>query len=434
MIWLICAVALGGGFEVAQQNAAAGGTGHASTARANDASAAWFNPAALADGAGGRLAVGASLAASTIKSEALPEAEDAPWSARTEPALATPPYLYGSYAHADWVLGVAANVPFAGGVKWPENWVQRFDIISSKPMFFRVAPFFGYRVGPVRLSAGMHVDTGSVTINKATDHISEEGDVLLKLNGTGFGFDGAAYVAAGEHFGIGLSYKSRSQMPLSGDADFTVPNAFAELYPDQAVTSKWVLPDRLVLGVAYDRGPVAAFFDAGLTLWSVNQSMTMDFAEEHTTDVVQTNNWQNSVALRLGGEVKGNRYLIARLGTYVDGLLGAPPPAEYLAPSSPDMTRVGFTTGARVLIPSIVSIDVYYEHMRLLARESSSDDAPLAAYSGYAHVAGLGITIQRMELAECVLDVVPEALLPTEDVDVREFGGSEPEPWDVVEE
>ena len=158
-------MALGGGFEVAQQDAAAGGTGHAGTGRDDEASAAWFNPAALADGAGGRIALGASLAASTIKSEALAEAEDAPWSAQTEPALSTPPYLYGSFSHADWVVGVAANVPFAGGVKWAENWEQRFEIISSKPMFFRVAPFFGYAIGPVRLAAGMHVDTGSVTIN-----------------------------------------------------------------------------------------------------------------------------------------------------------------------------------------------------------------------------------------------------------------------------
>jgi long-chain fatty acid transport protein len=428
VIWLICSMALGGGFEVAQQDAAAGGTGHAGTGRDDEASAAWFNPAALADGAGGRIALGASLAASTIKSEALAEAEDAPWSAQTEPALSTPPYLYGSFSHADWVVGVAANVPFAGGVKWAENWEQRFEIISSKPMFFRVAPFFGYAIGPVRLAAGMHVDTGSVTINKATDHISEEGEVLLKMRGTGFGFDGAAYVAAGEYVGIGLSYKSRSQMPLSGEADFTVPDAFAELYPDQAVTSKWVLPDRLVLGVAYDRHSIAAFFDVGLTLWSVNQATVMDFAEEQTSDIVQTNEWQNALALRLGGEFRAHRYVDVRVGTYVDGLLGAPPPAEYLAPSSPDMTRVGFTTGARFRIPSFVNIDVYYEHMRLLGRESSSDDAPLASYSGYAHVVGLGIAFQRQGLVECV---VGDDLFLTDDV-LPDMDGVEP--WDDVKE
>ena len=44
MIWLITP-ALAGGFEVAQQGAAAGGTGHASTARGDDPAQAWFVPA-----------------------------------------------------------------------------------------------------------------------------------------------------------------------------------------------------------------------------------------------------------------------------------------------------------------------------------------------------------------------------------------------------
>ena len=38
-----------GGFELAEQAASASGAGSASTARDDDASAAWFNPAALAD-------------------------------------------------------------------------------------------------------------------------------------------------------------------------------------------------------------------------------------------------------------------------------------------------------------------------------------------------------------------------------------------------
>ena len=41
-----------GGFALTEQNAVAGGTAGASTARSDDAGAAWYNPAALADDAG----------------------------------------------------------------------------------------------------------------------------------------------------------------------------------------------------------------------------------------------------------------------------------------------------------------------------------------------------------------------------------------------
>src|SRR5690606_33403542 len=63
------ATARAGGFAVAEQSAVAGGTAGASTARSDDAGAAWYNPAALTDGGGLRLGAGFLAAMPSLHAE-----------------------------------------------------------------------------------------------------------------------------------------------------------------------------------------------------------------------------------------------------------------------------------------------------------------------------------------------------------------------------
>jgi len=390
---LIPASALAGGFEIAQQSAVAGGTAHAGTARADDPSAAWFNPAALADDGGLRLALGITLAAPRIHAAAIPSAPDAPWEADTESSLSTPPHLYLSYAGARWLLGLSFNVPFGSTMRWPADWPQRFDIVSSVSRFFRVAPFVGYRLGPVRIAVGPHFDLGSLEVLRATNHVSEEGQAHFALNAEGVGGDVSLLVAISDRLAIGACYKSRTLLTLEGDADFTVPATFAPSYPDQGLVAAWRLPDRIAVGAAY-RGPkLTVLGDLSVTLWSVNESLVLDFEDAATTDSVVTYGWRDSMAVRLGLEGQVIGPLRIRGGAYLDGIPGAPPPPENLSPSSPDATRLGFTLGAGIRPVQPLSIDLFYEHLRLLERVSTSADYPQASYRGYAHFAGLSVSL-----------------------------------------
>ncbi len=377
--------AFAGGFEVAQQGAVAGGTGHAGTARSGDAALAWLNPAALADGGGLRVAVGAALASATI--DARSTADD-PWATSTDGALGTPPHLYASYAGGPLVAGVAVNTAFAGGVRWPDDGPLRFESVESSPAFVRVAPFVGGAVGALRVAVGAHVDAGSLYVEKATDHVTDEGLARILLRGRGVGADASVHVQATEALAVGLTYKGRTRLPLAGEADFDVPDPFAARLADGDVTAAWTLPDRLALGLGLDLDRWRAVVDASLTTWSVNDALVLDFADEGTEDVVQVNDWRDSVALRGGGELDAD-VVTVRAGAYVDGLLGAPGPTSTLGPSSPDGTRVGATLGAGVALGEHVQVDAFAEHMRILERASTSLDAPEAAYRGRATVGGL---------------------------------------------
>jgi long-chain fatty acid transport protein len=385
--------AFAGGYEIVQQSAVAGGTGSASTAREDDAGAAWFNPAALADGRGLRTALGVTLAFPTLHAEGLPLAPDAPWEADTESAVSPPPHLYGSYSQDDWLVGVAANLPFASSVQWASDWQHRFDVISSEIQFFRLAPFFGWRFDPIRLAAGPQFDFGRVYLKRATNHIEQEGSSAIVLSGHGFGGHVSAFYDAAEWLAIGLSYRSRSLSSMEGDADFSVPEVFAADLPDQHVSTEWMLPDRLAAGFALRLGPVVTFLDFTAMLWSVSDTLVIHFDDPATDDRESPRNWRDSMALRFGAEWAAIDALTLRAGFYADGIPNPPPPRETLSPSSPDSTRIAGTLGASVEIADLFAVDAFYEHMRLLKRKSNGGDAPLASYSGFAHFLGLGVRL-----------------------------------------
>lgn len=383
-----------GGFEVPDQSPVAGGAGGASTARADDPSAAWYNPAALADGGGLRLGLGVLIATSSVHAESSATAPDGPWEADSESSVSLPPHIYLSFAKDDWAAGLSFNVPFGSRVYWPDDWQHRFDAIDSQTRFFRTAPFVAYRFGRLRIAAGLHVDAGILESFRATNHIVEEGSVHLRLGGVGVGGDAALFFEASDRFDIGVSYKSRTRIEMDGDVDFEVPEAFRPRFPDQQASTTLTLPDRLAIGIrARVTDDVTLLTDISLTFWSVNDRLLIDFSDELTNDADRAANWENSVALRVGAEFTPIPELTARVGFFFDGLTGAPPPQDFLSPTSPDSRRVGGSLGLSYDIGERFGVDAYYSYLKLLGEESTSLDAPLAEYDGSAHLIGIGLRV-----------------------------------------
>lgn len=386
---LLPAASRAGGYEIGPQTTVSAGTAGAGTARI-DAGAAWLNPAALADGNGLRLGLGLTVAFSTVEARGT-ETDGDRWSTATDHGASTPPHVYASFAQARWAAGLSFNVPFGSQLAWPAAGPLRYEALRSSPRFYRLAPFFAWDFGLIRLAAGPHVDFGGYEIVKATDHVTDEGEVHLSMRGVGFGGHASLFAQVTADVALGLTYKSRTTLPLAGEADFEVPAAFSSRYFDQEVEADWVLPDRLVLGMQASLGSVSLVADLGVTFWSVNDALVIDFAAEETDDTRVSQAWRDSVALRAGADWAALPELTVRAGFAVDGIFGAPAPSRNVTPTSPDGTRLQLTAGASWHIGAGFSADCFYEHLRLLSRTSTSDDAPLAAYEGWAHVMGLGL-------------------------------------------
>ena len=91
-------------------------------------------------------------------------------------------------------------------------------------------------------AGGLHLDMGDMRLSRTLDFVDAEGDVDLALRGQSIGAHlalfGQAYRDQHNQVDVGLTYKSRSTMDLSGEADFTSPDAFSMKTADQAYTQK----------------------------------------------------------------------------------------------------------------------------------------------------------------------------------------------------
>ena len=390
LLALIASTAHAGGFALVEQSAVAGGTGGAGTARSSDPAAAWYNPAALADGRGLKASAGILLAMPSLSAHAL----DGAWHQETESSLRTPPHLYLAYARGRWAAGLSFNVPFGSGVSWPEQWQGRYEIVSSSLQVFRLAPFIAWRFGRVRVSAGLHVDMAKLEIRRNLDFVDQDGEVALDFSDVGFGGHGGIYVDVHKMLSLGASYKSRTSLDLEGTARFDAPLAFSDKAFDQHANAVGMtMPDLITIGAEFrPHRRVTAVLDLGVTIWSVYERLLVDFESDKTTDSEQVNQWETSVSVRGGAEVKLLRWLDARAGIFFDP---SPVPTANLAPNSPDSNRLGVTTGLGANLPWGISFDLFYAYVHFLGQPSENDENLRAEYDGHLHMIGMGLRYRQ---------------------------------------
>ncbi|MCC7535337.1 MAG: outer membrane protein transport protein [Deltaproteobacteria bacterium] len=289
------------------------------------------------------------------------------------------------------MIGTYVGLSHASGVDWPTDWYGRFDSTGTAVRALRIAPFFGWRFGPIRVAAGPHIDFVRLGLRRRLDMVDQESRFELEAWGVGLGGDVSIFAQPIPELTLGLSYKSRTALTLEGDVDFDgTPLAFEERTRDQHASTEMTLPDRIAVGAGLHLGRVSAYLDVALTLWSVRERLRVDFENDATPDVNSPQNWHEAVNVRAGVEWRLHRLFEVRAGVYLDPTAA---PDDTLAPTTPDMTRLGFSIGGSVSPVGWLAFDVHYEHVRLLGRDTTSPDAVLAHYSGYAHVLGIGARV-----------------------------------------
>ncbi len=380
---LVGTSAYAGGLAVGEQNAVSAATGGAGTARDDDPGAAWHDPAALADGGGLRVGLSMAFAHPALSAHAM----DGSWSTDNAATWQTPPHLDASFAQDRWAAGLAVGVPFGGGVTWPAMWPGSVEAIETQLQDIRIAPFGAYSFGALRVSAGIHADFGRLQIGRGLDFIDTQGNVKMDLTGHGYGVDASAYWAARPDLGIGLVYRSRTQLDFSGPANFTAPPAFSDKTPDQTAKTSMTMPDQVVLGARWHRDRLATILDVEYTRWSVDDKTVVTFADPATPHAVQDQQWTNTFAVRGGAEYAFGA-LVARAGAYYDQ---TPVPADHLLPATPDGTRLGLTAGASYTVSPAWSADAFVEQMWVLRRETTSMVTMPATSGGTALVLGAGV-------------------------------------------
>lgn len=358
------------GYAVQNQGARAMGMGNAFTAVADDASAAWYNPAGLAFQDGGSLSVGGQYV--MPKTDFTPTAGGATY--RMDKKNHFIPYLYAGYSgDLPITLGLAVNAPFGLSTDWTNSGAP-FDatgrITFSEIKMINVNPMVAYKVNDhLSLAAGvMYYNLSSVAFDTS----------VLTQHGSGDGWGGnAAILYRGDRFSVGVSYHSRVKVGVSGTA-----TGIGVLAPfgSTTVTSSVTLPDIVKAGVAFHPAD-DLLVSAGATWFNWKTFDKLDFTRGKVLGIVPTTssvpeNWKAVTSFHLGMEWSYQENMKARFGYSFDP---SPVSNSYFSPRIPINDQHMFTVGYGYSFEK-ATIDFAYGY--LMVNDRAVAGAPDATRNG----------------------------------------------------
>src|SRR5207245_1349832 len=100
-----------------------------------------------------------------------------------------PPFTaYATYGITkDLAAGIGVFEPYGLKVGWPEGFVGRFLVQSSDLRTYWINPELAYRLGILKLGAGVQIVRGTVELNRQINFLTSEGSTNLGAAAWGVG-------------------------------------------------------------------------------------------------------------------------------------------------------------------------------------------------------------------------------------------------------
>jgi len=378
------------GLAIPEQGAAAMGMSAAMTARSEDLSAIFYNPAGIDYVENNEVLVGLTPIMPGHKFEGEGVSVD------SEQMLFFPPQLYAARRfHDRVVLGLGVYVPFGLGTDWDKTWKGRYTSTFAEIQTIYVNPTISFKVNEmISLGLGVSYINSSAQIEKMIDsgltafalgvpgadaswvsNTAFDTEFSLDGDGSGFGFNLGAIVRPIEKLQLGISYRGATDIEYEGTAKFKHPAALAaalsaSMPPSQDGTATLHLPWMLNLGATYD---ITDIWDVGVDVdlvgWSVYDELTIDFeTDQPFPEQTLAKDWDNSYVFRLGTSYDINETLKARGGFMYDQ---TPIPDETFDAQLPGNDRIGVSLGVGYKI-GIINIDASYLLLKFSDRDKDN--------------------------------------------------------------
>jgi long-chain fatty acid transport protein len=357
------AAAHAAGYAIYEQGAAALGMAGAVVASTDDASAQFYNPAALTRIPGKQLMLGGAWLNTNTSFAGVPPYPGYGVTEEMKSGSFFPPNAYWTnHLGSQWAYGVGLTAPFGLGVEWkdPEQFTGR-DIITkarlqtvggSFDLAWAVRDHLSLAVGANVLYAKAELDnittlvsTGGLPVNVTNVKL----DTDMK---PGYGWNLAALANPAEGFRVGLSYKSKVNVKiddaratfsqiLTGDAALDAAVA-AGMPANQGLKTELVFPASFTFGLAWNAIPKWTYeLDGVWTGWSAFEKLPLTFEKDASLNRDLIENYHDQYQVRAGAEHHGDAWTY-RFGYYYDQ---AAAPPESVTPLLPDATRHGATIG-----------------------------------------------------------------------------------------
>lgn len=374
--------ALASGFQVDVHSAKATGMAAAVTGDVNDASAIYYNPAGIAQGAGVDLYLGDTV---IIPSVSFKDSNGVTTSNIVQ--AIPPPHAYLTLGIDDmWSFGIGLFEPFGSAVRWPSHWEGSGAVVSTRLVAYDINPTAAVHLGPVRLGAGVQIVRATLGVTQGLIVPDGEGYSQLGLGAWGVGANaGAQFEVVPERLSLGVTYRSAVRLNFSGDAAFSgLPVEFSQLAQNQTVSTRITLPDTASIGIAgKPTEHLRLGFDADYTSWQHFRALTFSFPNPALNQSI-AKNWSHAVSLHLGGQYSLSEAWDLRAGVMWDPSAA---PNSTLAADIPDTSRINLAAGVGYHFGPF-RVDLGYQFLILTSTSSTRPDLA-GTYSGHANILSL---------------------------------------------
>jgi long-chain fatty acid transport protein len=241
----VAASAFAGGFAIGTQSGS--GTGNAfagGAAAADDASVAWFNPAAMTLIPGKQIAGALHIVNPSFKFQNSSSTAMGLAGANADGGdggdLALIPNGFFTWAYSPKLsFGLALNAPFGLKTEYDAGWRGRFTAIKSEVKAVNINPSVGYKVSDtVSIGAGLSVQK----LDAELTNQSAAGLATLKADDMGYGFNLGALFQLTPSTRIGAHYRSKIKYELEGTVAFAgVPALNGDVSADLDVPASFSL-------------------------------------------------------------------------------------------------------------------------------------------------------------------------------------------------
>ncbi|NAW50620.1 outer membrane beta-barrel protein [Elizabethkingia argentiflava] len=389
-----------GGFRISLQGVKQLAMAHTS-AHAEDASIAFFNPAGIAfipsklSVAAGGFGVSTSMTfqnPSTLQSY------------KTESPLGTPVYAAVAYKIVDNVsLGFSFTTPYGSHLIWDKDWSGREIVQELNLQSFFFQPMVSVKLAPwIAVGVSYIHATGKLDWTKTATQVNGVAnlkDEKAKGNGFGLGF----YFRPNENLDISVAYRSPVNMKASNGI-VKLTNVSPALYPNlglnsqgsDSFTANLPLVDEYTIGLTYKLTPQwSVSGDFNYYGWEQYSKLDIHFANMRPDPSSNSHvysspkNFKNTKSYRIGTQYWFNNIVAGRLGYYYDE---SPYDDQYFSPETPSMNNNSITGGIGFKFKNF-GIDLAASYNFFKSRNVSNDFYGInGQIKGNALIFGLGLS------------------------------------------
>lgn len=349
---------LAAGFGIYEQSAKASALAGAWVARADDAAANWYNPAALVWLDGSEIQLGTNIINTGDSELTSSDPAFGLFQATTfeqESNLATPSHLYYRHKFNDNIaFGIGVNTPFGLVTEWADRPVT-FSAAKSELATFVINPNVAFRltetwsvaVGIDYLTADLSSFSREVPVDldgNPANGFEVVGFSNLTGDGDEFGWNVALHHQRG-NFRFGASYRSDMTVGIDGDIEFANFGPLSPFFQNSPGTADLELPETIAVGLGWVGERWGCEVDFVQVGWSVFDVLRVDIANNVpglVEDIALLEDWDDSNSLRIGVSRKLGQNGELRFGLNLEE--GAVP-EHTLRPSIPDSDRTAPSIG-----------------------------------------------------------------------------------------